>query len=40
MRRKADYDGTIISLEKVTADAPATAESLNRLVDAETAPKA
>jgi uncharacterized protein (UPF0332 family) len=37
MRRKADYDGGVTSLEKVTADALATAESLNRLVDAEAA---
>jgi uncharacterized protein (UPF0332 family) len=39
MRRKADYAGMVISLEKVTADALATAESLNRLVDAESALK-
>ena len=39
MRRKADYDGAVPALEKVTADALATAESLNRLVDAEVAPK-
>jgi len=37
MRRKADYDGVVNSLEKVTADALATAESLSRLVDAEAA---
>jgi uncharacterized protein (UPF0332 family) len=39
MRRKADYAGMVISLEKVTADVLATAESLNRLVDAESALK-
>lgn len=39
MRRKADYVHEVAALEKVTADALATAESLNRLVDAEAATK-
>ena len=39
LRRKADYEGVILALEKVTADAMATAESLNRLVDSEATPK-
>jgi uncharacterized protein (UPF0332 family) len=37
MRRKADYDGEVQALDKVTEDALATAESLTRLVDAEAA---
>jgi uncharacterized protein (UPF0332 family) len=39
MRRKADYDGAVPALDKVTADALATAESLSRLVDAEATAK-
>ncbi len=40
MRRKADYVHEVPALAKVTEDALATAESLNRLIDAETASKA
>jgi uncharacterized protein (UPF0332 family) len=39
MRRKVDYDGAVAAIERVTADALATAESLSRLVDAEAASK-
>jgi uncharacterized protein (UPF0332 family) len=39
MRRKADYDGVVPALEKVVADALATADAMNRLVNAEAARK-
>jgi uncharacterized protein (UPF0332 family) len=35
MRRKADYETKVASLDKVTEDAMKTAGDLNRLVDAE-----
>jgi uncharacterized protein (UPF0332 family) len=39
LRRKADYVAEVPALDKVTQDALATAETLNRLVDAEAASK-
>jgi uncharacterized protein (UPF0332 family) len=37
LRRKADHHGAVPALDKVTADALASAESMIRLVDAEAA---
>ncbi len=38
-RRKADYEGVVVALEKVTDDALATADAMNRLVSAEAGSK-
>jgi uncharacterized protein (UPF0332 family) len=39
MRRKADYETVVPAVEKIVADALATADAMNRLVDAEAARK-